>query len=197
MLLELERRPFRFDAREHAYIDVATGEQLPHITGMLEFAGEIDRTWFTEDSSERGVAVHHLTADYDLGALNLDTLISRYRPYVLAYAEAVSVLRPHFLAVEEPLITRVDPLWGGRPDRAVRIDTEVGPLEIKSGDPHKSHPVQTALQAILLEQELNLPAEYQARWCVYVKPNGRCKVERHDRRADIRRAREVIRKCFR
>lgn len=197
MLTELARRPFRFDAVDHAYIDLATGEQLPHITGMLEQTRWIDRTWFTADSSERGVAVHQLTADYDMGALDLERLISRYRPYVLAYAEAMAVLQPTIRHVEEPLITQVAPHWGGRPDRGVIVRGVPGPLEIKTGDPDKSHPIQTALQAILLEQEFNLPAEYQARFCVYVKDNGRCKVVPHESRSDIRKAREVIYKCCR
>jgi hypothetical protein len=195
-MLEL-LRPFRFDADPHVYIDLETGAEVPHITGMLEATGWIDRQWFTEDASDRGTAVHKLTADYDLGALDIDRLVSRYRPWVLGYIYAMNVLRPEILSVEEPLIMQRGLIWGGRPDRAVRVAGETGPLEVKSGDPHKSHEVQTALQAILLEQRLEVPAEYQARYCVYVRENGRAKVERHERRADIRNAREVISKCCR
>ena len=58
--------PFRFDALNHEYIALDTGEMLPHITGMLETAGLVDDLWFTEESSECGTCVHSLTAQYDL-----------------------------------------------------------------------------------------------------------------------------------
>ena len=53
--------PFRFDAIRHSYTELATGEERPHITGMLERTGWVDEEWFTEESSERGTAVHSLT----------------------------------------------------------------------------------------------------------------------------------------
>jgi hypothetical protein len=33
-LADLPRIPFRFDAQGHSYIELATGEELQHITGM-------------------------------------------------------------------------------------------------------------------------------------------------------------------
>src|SRR5574341_1863405 len=47
--------PFRFDALNHEYLSVATGEVFPHITGMLEQTGWIDDRWYTEESSDRGM----------------------------------------------------------------------------------------------------------------------------------------------
>jgi hypothetical protein len=186
---------FRFDAITHTYIDLATGAELPHITGMLERAGWIDRTFYTEESSERGTAVHQLTADYDLGALDVARCVSRYRGYLLAYVRAMQALQPEILSVEEPIITPPPRQWGGRPDRAVRVFDLAGPMEIKTGGLEKSHMIQTALQAILLESSLEVPAEFQARLCVYVKDSGRCRVERHTRRADFYEARRIIALC--
>jgi hypothetical protein len=193
--MQILERPFRFDADTHSYIDLATGAELPHITGMLELTGWINPDWYTEDASERGTAVHGLTADYDLGALELDRLVSRYRAYVLAYREVLELLqRPTMLAVEEP---NVHPalLFGGRPDRLVHIFGLAGILEIKTGEKKKADQIQTALQAILSESRLEIPAEYQMRVAVYLRPDGRCKVEHHKERSDIRKAREVIAKC--
>lgn len=188
---------FRFDAATHTYIDLVTGAELPHITGMLERTGWIDATWFVEEDSRRGQEIHKLTADFDLGALDVDRCVSRYRAYLLAYARAMQTLQPEILSVEQPIVTGGKHRWGGRPDRAARTFGLVGPVEIKSGGPQKSHPIQTALQAILLEQSLEVPAEFQSRLCVYVMASGRCKVERHTRRADFHQAREIINACCR
>lgn len=187
--------PFRFDANRHGYIDIATGETLPHITGMLQEAGLIDSEWFTEESRERGTAVHRLTCDYDLGALDPAKCISAHRGYLLGHVAAMTILRGFGLqihAVEEPL---VHPLWrfGGRPDRDVTLYGLRGVLEVKSAQPADSHQVQTALQAMLISTDANLPAETLGRWCLYLKPNGKWKLEEHRNKRDFLEALRVIR----
>lgn len=186
--------PFRFDADRHDYIDLETGELRPHITGMLEATDWIDPRWYTEDSRIRGQAVHRLTADFDLGALDVDSCTSRYRGYLLAHVELMAKMRPEILAVEEP---RLHPYWryGGRPDRVWRYAGALTIPEIKSGDYTKAHPIQTALQAILLELEHGLPAQLFVRMGVYLKANGRAKVLQFDDRADFTKARKVIQQC--
>lgn len=186
---------FRFDADAHEYMDPATGEIFPHITGMLEAAGEIDARWYTEESSERGRAVHRLTAEYDLNALDLATAQTddpRHRGYLLAHAKAMAILRPEFLSVEEPL---VHPRWrfGGRPDRVIVLDRMLGVLEIKSGGIERSHQIQTALQAILVATDLRLPAHHVKRWCLYVGEKGKFKLEEHVSRRNFDRAEEILR----
>jgi hypothetical protein len=81
---------FRFDAVNHEYIDPSSGSVFPHITGMLQQTGWIDDTWYTEESSARGRAVHRLTADFDLGALHVDSCVSRYRPYLLGHVKCTA-----------------------------------------------------------------------------------------------------------
>lgn len=186
--------PFRFDPIPHEYIDLSTGALLPHITGMLERAGETDDTWFTEESSQRGQMVHRLTADYDLGALHVESCDSGYRGYLLGHIKAMSILRPEVVSVEEPLVHPPPRKWGGRPDRVVRIDGIYGVLEIKTGDPQKGHAIQTALQAILVAGagELSIPAELLARWCLYLKSSGKFKLEEHRVRANFSRAHQII-----
>jgi len=72
-------------------------------------------------------------------------------------------------------------------------------FEIKSGLPTKAHPIQTALQAILVAGQSGnlLPATQWARYCEYLKPNGRYKLEEHRDRGDFDEAYEIIRKCAR
>jgi hypothetical protein len=167
--------PFRFDRDEHTYYDL-DGAPMPHITGMLQQTGWIDSRWYTEEASARGTAVHKVTADYDLGALDVPSCVSRFRPYLLAHIKVMGILKPTVLEVETP---RVHPRLG----------------EIKSGEPEKSHQVQTALQAILLGPAFNMPPEILARVVVYLKPTGKFKVEEHKDRRDFDEAYRVLREC--
>jgi hypothetical protein len=184
---------FRFDSHLHEYTACDTGEVLPHITGMLEAAGLIDDTWYTEESCERGQCVHSLTADYDLGALNPAGCVSCYRPYLLAHVGAMKVLRPKWRAVEEPMIHPVL-RFGGRPDRVGLVTQLQAVLEVKSGAPDDSHCIQTALQAILASYKHPLPPASWARYALYLKDSGKYKLERHTRRQDFDKAYEIIRK---
>lgn len=185
--------PFRFHQERHEYSIVSTGEVVPHITGMLERAGLVDDTWYTEDSRIRGSAVHELTAAYDLDALDLATCDSPYKAYVCAYAEAMKILQAEILAIEQAFLHAIY-RYGGRPDRLVIIQGRKGVLEIKTGAPEKKvHPIQTALQAILVEEELQLPADMIERLCLYVKPNGRYSLEEHASKRDLDTARRIIR----
>ncbi len=189
--------PFRFDASHHEYIDIASGETYEHITGLLEVSGWVDDQWFTEESSVRGRAVHRLTADVDLGAIeDPRSVVSGYKPYLLAHVGAVQLSGVQMLTVEEP---RVHPTlrFAGRPDRSALAYGVRGPWEVKSGDYAKGHQIQTAMQAILLEAELAIPAHLQARWCCYVRPNGRFKLEEFKDRRDIDEAYRIIRRYCR
>jgi hypothetical protein len=200
--IDLEPEPrhvpvrFRFDQDPHRYIDLDTGQRIPHITGMLEAAGLVDDLWFTEESSERGTAVHRLTATYDLEGLDVDRLISPHRGYLLAHVRVMQILRPEILAVEEPAVHGAL-RFAGRPDREVRLTGAIVVWEIKSGAPAKSHPIQTALQAILIAPKYSLPPELIGRYAVYLTPAGKFKVLQHVDRGDFDKAREVIRKYAR
>ncbi len=183
---------FRFDAGAHEYVELATGSVLPHITGMLQRAGWVDDLWFTEESCERGTAVHKLTADYDLGALDVASCVSPYRGYLLAHVTAIGIMRPEIVAVEEPRVhSRYR--FGGRPDRAVIYNGVKAVLEGKSGGPAKSHGIQTALQAILEAERFEMAPESLGRFCLYWKPNGKFKLEEHKRRQDFDEAYRIIR----
>lgn len=186
--------PFRFDAGRHAYVALDAGEELPHITGMLQATGWIDDRWYTEESSARGTAVHALTAAFDLGALDPVACTSGYKGYLLGHVKAMSIVRPEWRHVEEPLVHPFH-RFGGRPDRVGTIYGALGVLEGKSGDPEKSHQVQTALQAILIAPELGLAPAALVRYALYWKPNGRFKLEEHVRRQDFDEAWRVIKRC--
>jgi len=190
------RAQFRFDAASHEYLDLETGAVLPHITGMLQRTGWIDDTWYTEESSERGTAVHRLTADYDLGALDVESCVSQYRGYLLGHVKAMHILRPDVVAVEEPIINPIEK-WGGRPDRIIIVRGLRGVLEIKTGAPERSHQVQTALQAILEGFECGIPPAGLQRQALYLKGNGTFRLIEHTDRRDFIEAQRVIARCVR
>lgn len=194
---------FRFDASRHEYIDLAHGTVLPHITGMLERTGWIDDTWYTEESSLRGQAVHRLTADYDLGALDVASCVSKYRPWLLAYVEALRKLGgPVWTAVEAPAV-HPDHRFGGRPDRVGQVFRAWTVVELKTNNKgwnlEKAHPIQTALQAVLVSGTAFrlLPAEAWMRAALYLRPDGRCRYIEHTDRRDLDEARRIIAKCCR
>lgn len=193
--------PFRFDPDQHEYID-HQGVVLPHITGMLERTGWIDDTWYTDEASERGRAVHSLTADYDLGAIDLKSLQDRYKPWLLAYVEAMRLLQqPTWEMIESPLV-HPGFKFGGRPDRVGRVFGIYTILELKSNNKgwnlEKAHPIQTALQAILVSAARPLPAEAWQRYALYCRPDGSCRAYEHKaRRKDFDEAYRIIRVCCR
>lgn len=190
--------PFRFDAADHTYTALDTGEQLPHITGLLERAGWIDDEWYTEESRARGTAVHAWTAEYDLGALGTAEDVRTapetggdVRGYLLSHVAAVELVWPVFETVEVPL---VHPRYrfGGRPDRTGFCFHIRGVIEGKSGAPTKAHAVQTALQAILAAEGSDLPADWWGRFALYWKPNGKFKLIEHTRRQDFDEAYRIL-----
>lgn len=189
--------PFRFDARTHEYIALDTGEVLPHITGMLLATGRINDAWFTQDGRERGSAVHKLTADYDMGALDVADCASRYRDRLLGYVGFSERVKPEVLTVEEAIVHPVH-RYAGRPDRVVKIGGVVGILEIKTGAFEELHCLQTALQAILVAADHCLKPEDLGRWVLYLRDKGKFKLESHKATArDFADARSVIRSAAR
>lgn len=189
--------PHRFDADDHSYTALDTGEELPHVTGMLETCGITDSTFYTDDGKERGTAVHKLTADYDLGAMDLPACVSRYRPYLLGHATAMAILKPEILAVEESIVHPVY-RFGTRPDRVWRLAGVLAVCDEKSGPPDSSHMIQTALQAINVSVEHdNIPPEMIERYALYLTPKGKFTLVQHKSRKDFDKARQIIKRCCR
>jgi hypothetical protein len=182
---------FRFDADRHVY--TLNGERRPSISQMLKDGGLVDATFMTEEGRARGSAVHRLTADYDLGAIeDPASVTSLYKGWLLAHVAAMKVLKPDILEVEEPhMHPRYE--FGGRPDRVAKLWGLLCTLEGKTGGRERWHPIQTALQAILIAHRFGLKPDQVGRYCVYIQSNGKFKVERHINAGDFTRAQALIR----
>lgn len=176
---------FHFDAATHTYSD-SRGE-VPGITRLLTLAGKIDDEWYTEESSDRGRKVHKLTAEYDLGVIvdeDLPNLVSAYKGYLLGHVEVMQIVRPNWVHIEQAMYHR-RLRFGGTPDRGGTVYQAAAVWEVKSGLPTKAHPLQTALQALLLAEECGLPPELVQRYCCYLKADGHYKVEGHGNKRDF------------
>lgn len=187
---------FRFDAYQHEYIDAVNNEVLPHITGLLKADGLVDDRWFKEEHSERGRVVHTLTADYDLGAItDIASVVSEGKGYLAGHVKAMAILRPRFVHIEVPFVN-----WryrfGGRPDRVLQVDGGWGVLDVKSGTKTPAAQVQTALQSILMEDELKVPARSILRWALYLSKDGKFKLLPHTDPRDFDRAYRILKERY-
>ena len=185
--------PLRFSQEGHRYV-LEDGRQVPSITQMLKAAGYIDKAFYTEESSQRGTTVHYLTSQFDLGALDPNGVTTLYRGYLLAHVKAMSILRPVWSHIEEPMISQ-NGRWAGTPDRVGKLFGVVSCVDIKSGGAERWHSLQLALQAILVAPEVHLPSEAIARFGLLLKANGRFKLEHYDTRRDFDTARDILRQC--
>ena len=183
-----------YDDATHVYRERETGRVLPHVTELLERAGWKGSIWYTEEGRVRGRAVHRMTADYDLGALDPTRLRSKYKPYVLAHVAAMAVIRPEWSHVET-IMARLDLGFAGRPDRVGLVWGAIAVVDEKTGAKEKSHGIQTALQAILAEPETHLLAESVKRYGLYVTGKGRWNLEPFEDGADVREARRIV-QCY-
>jgi hypothetical protein len=188
----LKPLPFRFDYDEHVYY--VNDQPIPNTTSMLMQTGHIDPRYYTEESRVRGRAVHGLTSQADLQALDVDRLVSPYRGYVLAHAAAMARLKPAFLAIEEPVV-HPQFRFGTRPDRVAKVFRALSVLDDKTGGREKWHALQTAIQAIGIGWKYHVPPELIQRFTLYVHENGGFSNQLHTRRRDFDEAYEVIREC--
>ena len=190
----MESVAFRFNEAEHEY--QVDGQKVPHITGLLTVAGWTDDRWYDDDCSERGRYVHKLTADYDLGAVRRSTFQrpeQRHRGYLLAHVAFDDLVRPRWRHIETAAVhKRLG--FGGRPDRVGKVFAAHAVGDEKSGAPQKGHMIQTALQAILVEDEVKLPPELILRYAIYIDARGRFKLEEHRNAADFREARRILKR---
>jgi hypothetical protein len=187
--------PFRFDAVRHVYTALDTGLRLPSITQLIKAAGLIDDRWYTPEACARGTAVHKLTAAIDLDALTLDELRGHeFEGYVHAHVELTGIVRPDWRHVEQAA-AHPTLRYAGCPDRVGTLYATRAVLELKTGPPAAWHQIQTALQAILVADELDLPALAVQRFTEYVQANGKYRIEAHENRNDFNEAYRIIRDC--
>lgn len=154
----------------------AIGQPLISVTQVLQLAGRIDLTWFTEESRVRGQTVHDLTEKFDRGeALVIPPGLEGYMD---AYAEFVATVRPIYLASEVAVTSELIGL-GGRIDRVCRIWDQPGLLDFKTGAQSAWHGHQLAAYNALLPTG--------SRWACYLGKTGGYRLVQYDDPMDHRR----------
>ena len=155
-----------FVASEHRYY--LDDRELPGVTRVLEAAGLIDSTWFTEEARTRGTYVHAATHYLDDGDLAEESLDRRLIGYIDAYRRFLDLMQPAWTHREHRVC---DPLLGyaGTLDRAgclQRTGIKVV-LDIKTGQ----LPPHVGLQTAAYRRCLPEPYTYK-RLALQLKGDG-------------------------
>jgi hypothetical protein len=139
---------------------------LPSVTEILEAAGLIDTAWFTEESRERGSAVHRACELFDLGELDFESLDDRIEPYVRAYIRFRASRKDLiFDWIETPMMDGAR-VYAGCADRILQSQ-ERAVWDLKTGDPKPADRYQLAAYVNLLDD----PFSY-SRACLYLRQDA-------------------------
>ena len=158
------------------YRSPSSGRPLISVTQILTLAGRIDDRWFTEESRDRGIAVHKLTEDMDRGGHFI--IPPGLGGYADAYAKFLAVVRPTYAGSEVEATSDLYEL-GGRIDRVLAdLWGFPGILDFKTGDPLPWHGQQLAGYNLILPSG--------PRWACYLRPNGSYALKQYDDPQDHR-----------
>src|SRR5262245_41208840 len=106
-------------------------EGTPRVTEVLRDAGLVDTAWYTEESRDRGTAVHLATRYLDEGALDRDSLAdASARARLAQYERFLLEVRPTIHAIEERVFHPIYRYEGTR-DRRLSINWREGVLDMK------------------------------------------------------------------
>lgn len=137
----------------------APDKRWPHVTEILNGAGLIDTSWFTDEHRERGTAVHKATEYLDQDDLDRQSLDDKTAARVGQYEQFLSTSGCHVDAIE---LKVHHPLgYCGTLDRLVTINGRPGVLDIKGTTSAKWHAIQLAAYAACIDGPL-------ARWNLYL-----------------------------
>jgi hypothetical protein len=155
----------------------AGGQPVLSVTQILTLNGRIDKQWFTEESRERGTAVHAATEKFDRGETAV--LPDEWRGYVAAYAKFLATVRPTYEA-SEVAATSVTMQFGGRMDRLCSdLFGHPAILDLKTGPPSPWHGQQLA--------GYNTLRPTGARYALYLKRDGKYRLMAYDDPMDHRK----------
>jgi hypothetical protein len=164
-----------FDQETHTYTQ--DGIVIPSVTQVLQGAGLVDTTWFTEESRNRGTYIHTATALFDKGVA-IPGLRDEMTGYLAAWARFREETGFVPVEIETPHLDEL--YWyAGTPDRFGYWDVQLSHqkrelvLDIKSGDDLPSYALQTAAYRRFY------PKSGFDRAGVHLRKNGTYKVAYH------------------
>jgi len=128
---------------DESHVYRVDGQIKPGVTTVLQAAGLIDTTWFSDDAALRGTYVHRAVELYHTAGLDMDSLDSIIRPYFEAYLDFLTKSCFRVALVERPLWCQTYD-YCGRPDLVGWLNDTLVLLDIKTGAPQKWAGPQTA-----------------------------------------------------
>lgn len=173
----------RFDSTTHTY--TVDGRRVPSVTQVLELAGLVDKTWFTDFGRDRGTYVHQMLELDDQGDLDEGALDPQLVPHLTAWRACCAAGRAAWTHIEH----RMADATVGVAGTADRIGTFAGALtiaDIKSGHPEDYIAIQLGGYAYLAELTGTVPsAKRVKRIGVFVRGDGSYRVIEYADRSDI------------
>lgn len=134
-----------FRPGDHSYW--MDGIRVPSATQILKLCGLIDSTYYTEESRQRGQAVHAACHYIAEGDLDVNSVHHPIKGYVDAYVDFAKTVRWLPTVCETPIFSE-QYRFGTTPDQVIQSTFEI--CELKSGTMMPWTALQTALQAIAL-----------------------------------------------
>lgn len=178
--------PLTFDEQTHTYrVD---GVAVPSVTQVIDAAGLVNKTWYTDESRTIGKYVSDVTALHDLGGLGEIILEADIQPYLDAWIRFREESGCEILGVEDAGFSESFSV-AGRYDRLVYWHGKQWVIDIKTGVAEPCHHLQTAGYVLLIESD---PLPYFGRGCVYLRADGRYNFVPHDDPADF----DTFRACI-
>lgn len=164
----------------HEYF--VSGNRVLGVTEILEKAGLIDDTWFTESTRARGEAVHLACHYLDDDDLDWDTVEGEYKPYVEAYKKFLTECKPKWTQIEYKIHNKLYN-YCGTFDRFGHLFENYSVLDIKTGLIQPWAALQLAAYAEIMD--LKVRTGLVTRYGLNLKKNGTYKLVEYNDRQDI------------
>jgi hypothetical protein len=179
-------RAFAFNAEQHLYTWVDTGEIIPSVNQILQTAGLVDFSKIPAEimkaAQDRGTNIHLATQFDDLGTL--DTVDPAHQPYLEGWRQFRTTFGIKFTAkqIEVACASEVHNFAGTMDRVCVDFETkQVWIIDLKSGSAvYRSTGLQLAGYEILVKENFPELVGFQfIRWAVQLKKSGALKYKIH------------------
>lgn len=172
-----------FDPVAHRY--TVDGRVLPSVTQVLELAGLVDKSWFTDFGRDRGHYAHQMLELDDLGDLDEASIDPQLVPYRSAYHACCAQGRAAWTHVEHRM---ADATVGvaGTADRIGQFADALTIADIKTGHPEDYIAIQLGGYAYLAELTGAIPsAKRVKRIGIFIRSDGSYRVIEYADRSDL------------
>jgi hypothetical protein len=161
------------------------GKRLVRVTAALPFNPPPGST--PEDLAkwrQRGTFVHRATEMFDKDTLDWDTMDTDLEPFVRGWEKAVSDLDIHNILAIEARVWSKKYLYAGTLDRLLLMGRWAWLIDIKTGPPMPTDPLQTAAYR-QAAHETDLCSNTIRRGCIHLSKDGGYKLVKHNNPEDL------------